>query len=482
MHDRIDLDQLPIERVYEWLTGHSPYTERQLGAGRRPNQILAKCVARASHKHGDANPSLSINIADRVFSCKSCGIRGKTLELIVAAGKHQQMTGPGLSERQRAMLWLRQQIGIPLVHPRPHPPHPQAESGGSRRFADERLVATHVYVDELGNELFRYLRIKGAASVDGAKRSKRMMLIRPRPIASLVGARERKRERYVDDAEAHVFDLVRYENGSRTHFVLEYPDARREHVALSRGNARVVPYRLPAIRAAAAAGRAVVFVEGESSADALAAVDFAATTYPNGARNEPDAAALIALKGVTRAFVVEDPDEPGRSGAARLRACLARVVPTVYRVDLTPGRDDGYDVRDLIDDLRASGMTDEAIHDELERRIRNAAVLESSSARSGSSTRTTPRKEQRRLATSETHVDLPYVAVRSSVSDQIRIMPLAEWERYGRRTPFVTAPLPKAVLEQMPPSRLVWLTAAELRARLPRRPGRPARACVASPA
>jgi putative DNA primase/helicase len=106
-----------------------------------------------------------------------------------------------------------------------------------------------------------------------------------------------------------------------------------------------VPYRLPELASAVAAGAPVFLVEGEKDADALARLDLAATTSPGGAGKwRPDYA--LPLRGA-HVVLVPDRDEPGRrhmEDAARTLAPLAKSL----RLLTLPGLPEKGDVSDWL--------------------------------------------------------------------------------------------------------------------------------------
>jgi putative DNA primase/helicase len=107
-----------------------------------------------------------------------------------------------------------------------------------------------------------------------------------------------------------------------------------------------VPYRLPELLAAPP-GTIVYTCEGESDADALAAIDLVATSAPEGASADWPAEFAPHFKG-RRVVIPVDADKPGRKRGQKVARALDGVAASVKVVDLYPERNDGSDVRDWL--------------------------------------------------------------------------------------------------------------------------------------
>ena len=106
---------------------------------------------------------------------------------------------------------------------------------------------------------------------------------------------------------------------------------------------RIVPYNLPELLNAKAAGRAIYLVEGEKAADALVSIGATATTSHTGAGSWPTE--ITQYFSGANVVVIPDNDEPGRSYAKRAIAHLLPVVKSIRYLDLElmmPG-DDAYE-------------------------------------------------------------------------------------------------------------------------------------------
>ena len=104
---------------------------------------------------------------------------------------------------------------------------------------------------------------------------------------------------------------------------------------------RRVPYRLPDVLAAAAAGETIYVTEGEKDADAIRAAGATATTGPGGA-GKWRAAFADHFRGAGRVIIVADADKTGREHAAQVAESLDKVVPVIKIVEAAKGKD-AYD-------------------------------------------------------------------------------------------------------------------------------------------
>lgn len=114
------------------------------------------------------------------------------------------------------------------------------------------------------------------------------------------------------------------------------------------------PYKLPAVMAAARAGKPVFYVEGEKCADVLESLGFAATTNAGGASWSVPMSWGRYFAGANPVIIIPDCDVAGRRAAVRrYRALRAADVPTII-MDLDPSPDlrarrtDKYDIADWV--------------------------------------------------------------------------------------------------------------------------------------
>ncbi len=140
---------------------------------------------------------------------------------------------------------------------------------------------------------------------------------------------------YRDEAGELLFEVVRFDPKS---FRQRRPHPTRPGEWLwSLDGCRRVPYRLPELRAAVAAGRRVHVVEGEKDAETAVAMKLEATTFPGGAgKFRPEY--VEPLRGA-HVVLHPDDDEPGRRHAEQVREALAPVVASLTVVPLPGAKD-----------------------------------------------------------------------------------------------------------------------------------------------
>jgi putative DNA primase/helicase len=152
--------------------------------------------------------------------------------------------------------------------------------------------------------------------------------------------------RYVDEAGAHLFDVVRYDPKKFLQ--------RSASGEWKMDGVRRVPYRLPQLRAGVDAGRHVLVVEGEKDADALVGAGFVATCNPGGAgkwRAEYDEHFRDA-----HVAILPDNDAPGRAHARDVATHLFGVAADVRIVELP-----GVPVKGDVSDWLGAGGTAEQL-------------------------------------------------------------------------------------------------------------------------
>jgi hypothetical protein len=320
----IDLAAAPrdsILKLYELISRHSATTHR---VGRDSYNVRCPSLGHPE-KDGsrDRHPSCSLSGSNNTWYCHSCKAHGGLLELALTSGAGASMR-EGTSERHKAFLWvasaLRLERPADLLD---QPPLRQRDS--VRDVEPNEVIATYTYCDEDGVPLYRELRY--------ARKDFRMQ----------------------------TFARNRWVYGFKSD--------------------RMVLYRLREVLAAVAAGRAVVMVEGHGKADVLAELGFGATTLPFGANYTKHGTSWMdPLRGAI-VLVVSDADVPGRAMAARRARELAPIAKRVAVCDLFPERaSGGYDIKDLIHEMRESGIPDDDIADALKRRLRACAAPASAPA------------------------------------------------------------------------------------------------------
>jgi len=156
---------------------------------------------------------------------------------------------------------------------------------------------------------------------------------------------------YHDEMGALLYQVLRYHPKT---FRQRRPDpSSPDGWSWKMGDVRRVPFHLPQLLDAIAAGRPIWIAEGEKDVLALEASGFAATCNPGGAGKWPDTFA-DHFAGATSIVIVADKDEPGRKHAQDVASKLATTAPNVVVVevpDVGPKR-----CKDAADYLAAGGQ------------------------------------------------------------------------------------------------------------------------------
>jgi hypothetical protein len=130
----------------------------------------------------------------------------------------------------------------------------------------------------------------------------------------------------------------------------QYPQAHwhdRQWVKGKPAGAKI-PYRLPELIAAAPTTQ-IFFTEGEKDADTLAKLGFVATTASEGAAAKWDDALTHYFKD-KHVVILPHADVPGRAHAQKVAKAINNVAASVRVIDLYPGRQDGSDAWDWVQD------------------------------------------------------------------------------------------------------------------------------------
>jgi hypothetical protein len=108
-----------------------------------------------------------------------------------------------------------------------------------------------------------------------------------------------------------------------------------------------IPYRLPQLLAAPSTAP-IYFVEGEKCADALAKIDFIATTASEGCEAAWDKALTPYFKD-RAVFILVDADKGGRAHGQKVAKALDGVAASIKVIDLYAECHDGSDVADWLE-------------------------------------------------------------------------------------------------------------------------------------
>jgi hypothetical protein len=137
---------------------------------------------------------------------------------------------------------------------------------------------------------------------------------------------------YTDEDKQPVFVKVRFRlpDGGKTYRLHKLDPDGRKHSTL--GDARIVPYNLPALLDAKTAGRNVFLVEGEKAADAIKSIGMIATTAHTGAGSWP--AAITEYFAGAQVIIVPDNDVAGWGYAYKAAEAILPIVKSLKVVDL----------------------------------------------------------------------------------------------------------------------------------------------------
>jgi hypothetical protein len=137
---------------------------------------------------------------------------------------------------------------------------------------------------------------------------------------------------YQDEDRQTVFVKQRYKIGEtgKTYRLYKVDADGRKHSTL--GDARIVPYNLPALLDAKTAGRNIFLVEGEKAADAIKSIGMIATTAHTGAGSWP--AAITEYFAGAQVIIVPDNDVPGWQYAYKAAEAILPIVKSLKVVDL----------------------------------------------------------------------------------------------------------------------------------------------------
>lgn len=341
------LQSTNIEVVYERLSGYSLSRFMRFGSSRLVHCISEQHPVKFTTR--DAHPSCSINTDKNTWRCFSCGGKGGMLGLVIAAGKAENPAG--------AIRWLRSGTS---EAPQQVFALPKRYGGVSAVFQDEVEAASYPYCEADGELGYKVIRKEGYDSQ--GLWSKRFLQCRPYRGAWIWHLGKTCDKRKHPNCPCH------------------WPGA-----ADARVSTRMLPYRLPEVLVARAAGRTIFLAEGEKCADKLRELGLCATT-PSGGVNAslrvqseplPPISTLgeiweESLTDTALLVCMPDCDRIGRMAAA---AHYTRLLPYVKRavvLDLDPARGDSYDVADWISEQRRHGMSRDDIVEAVRTKIRTA--------------------------------------------------------------------------------------------------------------
>jgi hypothetical protein len=158
---------------------------------------------------------------------------------------------------------------------------------------------------------------------------------RPDPLANIKPIPRNVLEQewqYQDEDRQTVFVKQRYKIGEtgKTYRLYKVDPDGRKHSSL--GDARIVPYNLPALLDAKTAGRNIFLVEGEKAADAIKSIGMIASTAHTGAGSWPEA--ITEYFAGAQVIILPDNDVPGWQYAYKAAEAILPIAKSVKVVDL----------------------------------------------------------------------------------------------------------------------------------------------------
>ena len=161
------------------------------------------------------------------------------------------------------------------------------------------------------------------------------LMERPDPLANIKPLPKFEFEQewlYQDEDRTTVFIKQRLKTaqGGKTYRLYKVDPDGRKHASL--GDARIVPYNLPALLDAKTAGRNIFLVEGEKAADAITSIGMIATTAHTGAGSWPQA--ITEYFAGAQVIILPDNDVPGWQYAHKAATAILPIAKSVKVVDL----------------------------------------------------------------------------------------------------------------------------------------------------
>ena len=158
---------------------------------------------------------------------------------------------------------------------------------------------------------------------------------RPDPLANIKPIPRNVLEQewqYQDEDRQTVFVKQRFKIGEtgKTYRLYKVDADGRKHSSL--GDARIVPYNLPALLDAKTAGRNIFLVEGEKAADAIKSIGMIASTAHTGAGSWPEA--ITEYFAGAQVIILPDNDVPGWQYAHKAAEAILPIAKSVKVVDL----------------------------------------------------------------------------------------------------------------------------------------------------
>lgn len=195
-----------------------------------------------------------------------------------------------------------------------------------------------IHIDEEGKPLFHCHGGCSQEDVFNTIKDRRLLpelTEKPDPLANIKPIPKLQLEQewtYTDEDRTPVFVKVRFRlpDGGKTYRLHKTDAHGRKQPTL--GDARIVPYNLPALLDAKTAGRNIFLVEGEKAADALKQIDMIATTAHTGAGSWPEA--ITEYFAGAQIIILPDNDVSGWGYARKAVEAILPIAKSVKVVDL----------------------------------------------------------------------------------------------------------------------------------------------------
>jgi hypothetical protein len=161
--------------------------------------------------------------------------------------------------------------------------------------------------------------------------------------------------KYPDEDGRLLYEVERQETATGKTFRPRKPKPGGGH-DYTLGDVRRVPYRLPDLLRAVAAGMTVLYTEGEKDVDRLVGLGYAATTHASGAGGftpKVGPAVVEALAGAD-VLLLPDNDRPGYALMAKVYDAIVGVANSVNILRIV-GLPQGSDVSDYLDRMGGQG-------------------------------------------------------------------------------------------------------------------------------
>lgn len=251
-----------------------------------------------AHAHDDRNKSCSVNLITGLWHCKACAAQGNPYQAAQLAGR---------SDRDAALLARRHGLFLVLE-----------EEQKAKLPTEPQLKKWRIALRENPKILDRLVELKGWT---------------PYAIVTLGLGWDGERVTFpIRSAKQKIVGVVRYLPGGKPK-TLAVPGSKRDLFP----SPELIHRRHP-----------LFLVEGEPDSVAVRSAGHRAVAVPGAGSWRSEWAHRLTGR---RVVVLMDCDPQGRALAARVRS----EIPGAHVVDLDPGRDDGFDVGDVVREAAAEG-------------------------------------------------------------------------------------------------------------------------------